>query len=149
MNQFESIIGMKAEDFEFQFSEFYQPWNSTKLNYDTIVFAEKFNININISERSSSVHFMDNFVDDTECKRTVHVEFRTDEENGYCLTLFKMNLTGDENDFIQDYDGIDSIPEVDLRRCSLDTATLRAMAKVAVDVVEILKKDETIKNSVL
>lgn len=149
MNQFEALLDMEATDFEFKFSEFYQPWNSTKLNYDTIVFSEKFNININISEKSSSVHFMDNFVDDTISKRTVHVEFRTDEDEGYTVTLFKMNFTGDENDFIQDYDGIPSIPEIDLRRCSLDLKTIQHMAKLAVDVVEILKKDETIKNCVL
>lgn len=149
MNQFESVMGMKVEDFEFKFSEFYQSWNSTKLNYDTVVFTDKFNININISERSSSVHFMDNIVDDGKSNRTVHVDFRTDEDEGYTVSLFKMNLSGDENDFIEDYDGIDSIPEVDLRRCSLDIETLRAMAKLAVDVVEILKKNETVRNSVL
>lgn len=149
MNQFASVVDLKADELEFKFSEFYQSWNSVKLNYDTVVFTEKFNININISERSSSVHFMDNFVEDGNSKRTVHVDFRTDEEEGYTVSLFKMNLSGNENDFIEDYDGIDSIPEVDLRRCSLDVETLRAMAKLAVEIVENLKKNETIIKAVL
>lgn len=149
MNQFESVKDMKAEELEFKFSEFYQPFNSTKLNYDTVVFAEQFNISIGLSERSSTVHFMGDTVDDGNTLRTVHVDFRADEDEGYTVTLFKMNLSGDENDFIQDYDGIDSIPEVDMRRCSLDVETLRAMAKLSVDVVENLKKNETIIKSVL
>ncbi|AFC21812.1 hypothetical protein GAP32_362 [Cronobacter phage vB_CsaM_GAP32] len=149
MNQFASVVNMKADELEFKFSEFYQPWNSTKLNYDTVVFTETFNININISERTSSVHFMDNIVNDGNTKRTVHVQFRTDEDEGYSVSLFKMNISGDENDFMEDYDGIDSIPDIDLRRCSLDIETLRAMAKLGVEIVENLKKNETIIKSVL
>lgn len=150
MNQYSNVSDLKAEELEYKFSEYYSPCTGeTKLNFNTTVYTEKFNISIGISSGNTNVHFMDNLTDDGTCQRTVHVSFSTDVDEGYSVMLFKMNFTGDENDFIQEYDGIDSIPEVDLRRCSLDIETLRAMAKLSVEIEEYLKKNETIKKCVL
>ncbi|EBS4516463.1 hypothetical protein DQT32_03410 [Salmonella enterica subsp. enterica serovar Braenderup] len=150
MKVFSELHNMKADEFEFKFCEYYKPWDSEnhKLNYSSTVYLKDLDIGLSLSENSSSVHYMSKVQDDGRSRNSVHVEFRTNEDE-YSLTVFKMNLTGDENDFIQDYDAVNDIPEDVLRRCNLDMETLTQMANLAVDVVEILKKDETIIKNVL
>lgn len=150
MTVFSELQNMNAEEFEFKFCEYYKPWDSVnhKLNYTSTVYLKDLDIALTLSENHSSVHYMSKVQDDGRSRNSVHVEFRTDEDK-YSLTVFKMNLTGDENDFIQDYDAVNDIPEDVLRRCNLDMEILSKMANLAVDVIEILKKDETIKKNVL
>jgi hypothetical protein len=149
MNQFAQIHDLNPDEFEFKFEEFYRSLVSDKMNYDCVVYCENFNISIAISQGRNSVHFMDKVINDGNTKRTIHVDFTADDEEGYTLTLFKLNFDSDENDFLMEYDGIDSIHEVDLRRCSLDKETLLKMSSTAIFLVEKIKKDETVIKNVL
>lgn len=150
MKVFSELQNMKAEEFEFKFCEYYKPWDSesNKLSYTSTVYLKDLDIALTLSENHSSVHYMSNVYDDGRTRNSVHVDFRT-HKDVYTLTVFKMNLSGDENDFIQDYYSVNEIPEDVLRRCNLDMDILSKMAELAVDVVEILKKDETIIKNVL
>lgn len=145
MNLYDLLTNYDLSAAERRFDEFYM-YNAITVEpfmcfNTTLYLTANLTASVSISKHNTSVQFFDMWSNDV-----VQVIFECGTEN--TVSLFNANRLLDD-DCLRLFDSIDDIPDEELTDNNITRENLSVLKTLHDEIIEMLKKDETLKKSVL